>query len=185
MSGLARALLQAGRLTQQQAETVARQAANDKIPFIDALLSTDAINAAALAAFCSETFGYPMLDIGAFNQSLLPEKLLDPKLMQSQRVIALAKRGNKVSVAISDPTNAQALEQIKFQTEMMVEPIIVDHGVLLKLLEKLGQSAEQSLNELVGDDLDNIDFAEDELAAAGTDGAAPDIDDAPVVKFLQ
>jgi len=184
MSGLARALLQAGRLTQQQAETVARQAANDKIPFIDALLSSDAINAPALAAFCSETFGYPMVDIGAINQSLLPEKLLDQKLMQSQRVIALAKRGNKISVAISDPTNAQALEQIKFQTEMTVEPIIVDHGILLKLLEKLGQSAEQNLTELIGDDLDSIDFADEELAAT-TDGAAPDIDDAPVVKFLQ
>jgi type IV pilus assembly protein PilB len=184
MSGLARALLQAGRLTQQQAETVARQAANDKIPFIDALLSSDAINAPALAAFCSETFGYPMVDIGAINQSLLPEKLLDQKLMQSQRVIALAKRGNKISVAISDPTNAHALEQIKFQTEMTVEPIIVDHGVLLKLLEKLGQSAEQNLTELIGDDLDSIDFADEELAAT-SDGAAPDIDDAPVVKFLQ
>ncbi|HEX2604144.1 MAG TPA: type IV-A pilus assembly ATPase PilB [Oxalicibacterium sp.] len=184
MSGLARALLQAGRLTQQQAETVARQAANDKIPFIDALLSSDAINAPALAAFCSETFGYPMVDIGAINQSLLPEKLLDQKLMQSQRVIALAKRGNKISVAISDPTNAHALEQIKFQTEMTVEPIIVDHGILLKLLEKLGQSAEQNLTELIGDDLDSIDFADEELAAT-SDGAAPDIDDAPVVKFLQ
>jgi type IV pilus assembly protein PilB len=184
MSGLARALLQAGKLTQQQTETVARQAANDKIPFIDALLSSDAINAPALAAFCSETFGYPLFDIGAFNGNLLPEKILDAKLMQSQRVIALAKRGNKVSVAISDPTNAQALEQIKFQTEMMVEPIIVDHGSLLKLLEKLNQSAEQNLNELIGDDLDSIDFAEDELAAT-PDGAAQDIDDAPVVKFLQ
>jgi type IV pilus assembly protein PilB len=184
MSGLARALLQAGRLTQQQAETVARQAANDKIPFIDALLSTDAINAPALAAFCSEIFGYPMLDIGAFNSTLLPEKILDAKLMQSQRVVALAKRGNKVSVAISDPTNAQALEQIKFQTEMTVEPIVVEHGHLLKLLEKLNQSAEQNLNELIGDDLDSIDFAEDELAVT-PDGAAQDIDDAPVVKFLQ
>jgi type IV pilus assembly protein PilB len=184
MSGLARALLQAGRLTPQQAETLARQAANDKIPFIDALLATDVINAPSLAAFCSETFGYPMLDIAAFNSGLLPEKIVDIKLMQSQRVVALAKRGNKVSVAISDPTNSQALDQIKFQTELTVEPIIVDHGSLLKLLEKLGQSAEQNLNELIGEDLDSIDFAEEELAAT-PDGAAPDIDDAPVVKFLQ
>jgi type IV pilus assembly protein PilB len=184
MSGLARALLQAGRLTPQQAETLARQAANDKIPFIDALLATDVINAPSLAAFCSETFGYPMLDIAAFNSGLLPEKIVDIKLMQSQRVVALAKRGNKVSVAISDPTNSQALDQIKFQTELTVEPIIVDHGSLLKLLEKLGQSAEQNLNELIGEDLDSIDFAEEELAAT-PDGAAPDIDDAPVVKFYR
>jgi type IV pilus assembly protein PilB len=183
MSGLARALLQAGRLTPQQTDTISRQAASDKIPFIDALLKTDVIDAARLAAFCSDTFGYPTLDLAAFNGNLLPEKIIDTKLMQSQRVIALAKRGNKVSIAISDPTNTQALDQIKFQTELTVEPIIVDHNSLLKLIEKLGQSAEQNLTELIGDDLD-IDFVEDELAVPA-DGATADIDDAPVVRFLQ
>ncbi|HEV7856563.1 MAG TPA: type IV-A pilus assembly ATPase PilB [Herminiimonas sp.] len=183
MSGLARALLQAGRLTPQQTDTISRQAASDKIPFIDALLKTDVIDAAKLAAFCSDTFGYPTLDLAAFNGNLLPEKIIDTKLMQSQRVIALAKRGNKVSIAISDPTNTQALDQIKFQTELTVEPIIVDHNSLLKLIEKLGQSAEQNLTELIGDDLD-IDFVEDELAVPA-DGVTADIDDAPVVRFLQ
>ena len=183
MSGLARALLQAGKLTPQQADTLSRQAAADKMPFIDALLATDVIDAGALATFCSETFGYPMLDIGAFNTALLPEKLLDVKLMQGQRVVALAKRGNKISIAISDPTNSQGLDQIKFQTELNVEPVIVDHASLLKLIDKLGQSAEQNLNELIGEELD-IDFPEDELAVTA-DGATLDIDDAPVVRFLQ
>ena len=183
MSGLARALLQAGKLSQQQAETISKQAVSEKSPFIDMLLKSDAIDAPRLAVFCSETFGYPLMDLGAFNPAVFPEKTLDPKLIQTQRVIALAKRGNKVSIAISDPTNSQALDQIKFQTQLTVEPIIVDHAVLLKLIEKLAQSAEQDLNELIGDDLENIDFAEDEVATP--DGAAVDIDDAPVVKFLQ
>ena len=163
MPGLARALLQAGRLTQQQADSICKQAANEKIPFIDMLLNSDAIDSGKLAAFCSETFGYPLLDLAAFNTSLLPEKIIDAKLMQSQHVIALAKRGNKVSVAISDPTNSQALDQIKFQAQLAVEPIIVDHLTLLKLIDKLGQTAEQGLNELIGDDLD-INFIEEELA---------------------
>ncbi|WP_076593359.1 type IV-A pilus assembly ATPase PilB [Herminiimonas arsenitoxidans] len=184
MPGLARALLQAGRLTQQQADTISKQATTEKSPFIDMLLKSEVIDSGRLAAFCSETFGYPLLDLAAFNSSLLPEKIIDAKLMQGQRVIALAKRGNKVSIAISDPTNSQALDQIKFQTELAVEPIIVDHNTLLKLIEKLGQSAEQDLNELIGDDLESIDFAEEDLAAP-VDGATADIDDAPVVKFLQ
>lgn len=185
MSGLARALLQAGQITPQQADTVAKQAANEKIPFIDILLKNDIMNGARLAAFCSQTFGYPLLDLAAFNSSNLSDnKIIDLKLMQSQRVIALAKRGNKVLIAISDPTNSQALDQIKFQTQLTVEPIIVDHATLLKLIEKLGHSAEQDLNELIGDDLENIDFAEEDLAAPA-DGATADIDDAPVVKFLQ
>jgi type IV pilus assembly protein PilB len=183
MPGLARALLQAGRLTQQQADSICKQAANEKSPFIDMLLKSEVIDSGKLAAFCSETFGYPLLDLAAFNTSLLPEKIIDAKLMQSQHVIALGKRGNKVSVAISDPTNSQALDQIKFQAQLAVEPIIVDHLTLLKIIDKLGQSAEQGLNELIGDDLD-IDFIEEELATPAEGGTA-DIDDAPIVKFLQ
>ncbi len=183
MSGLARALLQAGRITSAQAEMIGKQATTDKIPFIDALLKSDVISATELAAFCSQTFGYPMLDLATLNLSVLPENLLDAKLMQSQRVIALAKRGNKIAVAVSDPTNSQAFNQIKFQTQLTVDPIIVDHLSLAKLIDKIGQSAEQNLTELIGDDLE-IDFAEDDLGAP-TESAAVDIDDAPVVRFLQ
>lgn len=186
MPGLARALLQAGRISAQQVETLTRKAAAEKSMFIDVLLQSGDMDGRALATFCSETFGYPILDFSAYNISFSPEKIIDAKLMQSQRVLALAKRGNKVSVAISDPTNTQALDQIKFQTELMVEPVIIEHGALLKLIEKQGQSAEQNLNEIIGDDLD-IDFSDTEMSS-GTDAAAAaaaDIDDAPVVKFLQ
>ena len=183
MSGLARALLQAGRLSAQQADALSKQAITEKSPFIDVLLQSGSIESRALAAFCSETFGYPILDFSAFNIASLPDKLIDSKLMLSQRVIALSKRGNKVSVAISDPTNTQALDQIKFQTELTVEPIIVDHKVLLQLIEKQGQSAEKSLADLTGDDLD-IDFASTETAVPDDTGAT-EIDDAPVVRFLQ
>jgi type IV pilus assembly protein PilB len=185
MSGLARALLQAGRISTQQVETLTKKAAVEKTLFIDVLLQSGEMDARALATFCSETFGYPILDFSSFNLSFSPDKIIDIKLMQSQRVLALAKRGNKVSVAISDPTNTQALDQIKFQTELMVEPIIVEHTALLKLIEKQGQSAEQNLTEMIGDDLD-IDFADTDLSGATEAAAvAADIDDAPVVKFLQ
>jgi type IV pilus assembly protein PilB len=183
MSGLARALLQAGRLTAQEAEAFSRQAAHEKVPFIDVLLKNGSIDSRSLAAFCSEKFGYPMLDFSAFNINALPAKIIEPKLMQAQRVVALSKRGNKVSVAISDPTNTQSLDQIKFQTELNVEPVIVDHTTLLALIDKLGQSTEQNISELIGDDLD-IDFVEEELTTP-LDAGTADIDDAPVVKFLQ
>ncbi|HEY8101520.1 MAG TPA: type IV-A pilus assembly ATPase PilB [Burkholderiaceae bacterium] len=185
MSGLARALVQAGRLTAQQAETINKQAISSKTPFIDNLLQSGSIDSRALAIFCSETFGYPMIDFAAFNLTTRPDNVIDAKLMAAQRVVALSKRGNKVSVAISDPTNTQALDQIKFQTELTVDPVIVDHTTLMQLVDKLGQSAEQNLNELIGDDLE-IDFSEVDTGGAATpEAAAADIDDAPVVKFLQ
>lgn len=185
MSGLVRALVQAGRLSAQQAETLNKQALAEKVPFIDVLLGNGSIDSRSLAIFFSETFGYPMIDFSAFNLNYLPENVIDPKLMQKQRVIALAKRGNKVSVAISDPTNTHTLDQIKFQTELTVEPVIVEHPILLKLVEKLGQSTEDNLDELIGEDLD-IDFSDMDMAAAApSETVTAEIDDAPVVKFLQ
>jgi type IV pilus assembly protein PilB len=184
VSGLARALLQAGRLSAEQIDALNKHAASEKIAFIDALLQSGNMDARSLAVFCSETFGYPLLDMAALNLQALPEKVIDAKLMEAQRVIALAKRGNKVAVAISDPTNTQALDQIKFQTELAVEPVIVEHPALAKLIEKLGKTAEENLKDIMGDDLD-VDFSQEELAAAPDTGAASDIDDAPIVKFLQ
>lgn len=183
LSGLARALVQAGRLSPGQADGLHKKAASDKTAFIDALLESGIIEPAALASFCAETFGYPLLDLSCFAPESLPATAIDAKLMQAQRVIALAKRGNKMSVALSDPTNIQALDQIKFQSEASVEPVIVAHDVLLKLLDKLAKSAEASLNELVGDEA-AIEFAEEEAQAAALPDPASDVEDAPIVRFL-
>jgi type IV pilus assembly protein PilB len=182
MSGLARALVQAGRLTLPQAEALQKKAAAEKTPFIDALLAGGGIDARSLAVFCSETFGYPVLDLAAFGVDALPPGVIDARLMQAQRVIALAKRGNKLSVALSDPTNTQALDQIKFQSEASVEPVIVAHDALLVLLAALNKSAEDSLNELAGEEAD-IEFAEEDTQPATVE-PANDVEDAPIVKFL-
>ncbi|MDQ1922806.1 type IV-A pilus assembly ATPase PilB [Massilia pseudoviolaceinigra] len=183
MPGLARALMQAGRLSAQQADTLHKKSLADKSPFIDTLLLTGTFDARTLAAFCAETFGYPLMDLQSFNIEALPPNAIDGKLMQTQRVIALAKRGNKMSVAISDPTNIQALDQIKFQSEASVEPVIVLHDALLALLASLGRNAEQNLNDMVGDQED-IQFGEDDTPAVVDQAAAADIEDAPIVKFL-
>jgi type IV pilus assembly protein PilB len=185
LPGLARALMQAGRLTPVQADALQKKAQSDKQPFIDTLLASGSISPRDLAGFCSETFAYPMMDLAAFAVEQLPQKIIDPKLMMAQRVVALSKRGNKMAVAISDPTNTQALDQIKFQTESSVEPVIVPHDSLLQLLATLGRSAEQSLNELAGDQED-IQFAEEQETSqeSAADPGATDVEDAPIVRFL-
>ncbi|MEO5935494.1 MAG: ATPase, T2SS/T4P/T4SS family, partial [Duganella sp.] len=186
LPGLARALLQAGRLSAFQAEALQKKSLTDKIAFIDVLLGSGAIDARTLAAFCAETFAYPLMDVATLNIEALPAKAIDNKLMQAQRVIALAKRGNKMSVAISDPTNQQALDQIKFQTESTVEPVIVAHDALLQLLARLNKTSEQNLADLAGEQND-IHFAEEESAAAAVAAAESlpnEVEDAPVVRFL-
>jgi type IV pilus assembly protein PilB len=182
LSGLARALVQANRLSPGQADALHKKATADKTPFIDALLESGIIDPAALASFCAETFGYPLLDLASFALEAMPAAAIDAKLMQAQRVIALAKRGNKMSVALSDPTNIQALDQIKFQSEASVEPVIVAHDALLKLLASLAKSAEASLNELAGEEGD-IEFADEEAQPVAPPDAS-EVEDAPIVRFL-
>lgn len=183
MSGLARALVQANRLSAAQADVLHKKAAQEKTAFIDALLASGVIESRALAAFCSETFGYPLIDLSAYSSAFLPASAIDAKLMQAQRVIALAKRGNKLSVALSDPTNSQALDQIKFQSEATVEPVIVPHDALLAMLAAIAKGAEQDLSDLVGDDGD-IEFAEDDKQSAPNTEPTSDVEDAPIVRFL-
>lgn len=182
MSGLARALVQAGRLTMPQADTLQKTASAERIQFIDALLASGTMDGLSLATFCGETFGYPVMDLASFNVEAIAQGAIDAKLMQAQRVIALAKRGNKMSVALSDPTNTQALDQIKFQSESTVEPVMVAHDVLVNLLATLSKSAEDSLAELAGEDAD-IEFAEEEAQQVPLE-TATEVEDAPIVKFL-
>ncbi|MBR7793208.1 type IV-A pilus assembly ATPase PilB [Undibacterium sp. FT147W] len=185
--GLARALMQGNLLTAAQTDTIVKKTQIDKTRFIDGLLQSNIISSRDLATFCSETFGYPLLDLSVINESLIPDKLVDPKLMQTQRLVPIAKKGNKLALAVSDPTNNSAFDQVKFQTSLGIELIMVQHDALLKMLEKISKTSEQSLNDLSGDEFD-LDFKEEDLgqaAAAAADAQANEVDDAPIVKFLQ
>jgi type IV pilus assembly protein PilB len=132
--------------------------------------------------FCATHFGCPLLDLGALDVQALPKNIIDDRLMQSQRVVVLAKRANKVSVAIADPTQTQALDQVKFRTGLSVEPVVVLLPQLTDLIAKLSQSAEQNLSELIGDDLDSVALVDE---GTHPDTPTSEIDDAPVVRFLQ
>jgi len=124
-SALPRVLLQAKLLTTQQVEGITRSSSSEKIPFIDALIKSGALQPVALAQFCSQTFGHPLFDLTTLDPQSLPDKVIDDRLMQTQRVVVLAKRSNKVCVAIADPTQTQALDQVKFQTGLSVDPVVV------------------------------------------------------------
>ncbi|TAK90512.1 MAG: type IV-A pilus assembly ATPase PilB [Burkholderiaceae bacterium] len=178
---LARTLVQQTLLTAAEAEALNKQAAVSKQSFTDELFLQGKVNDAEIARVISNTFGYPLLDLNAVLVELLPTNLIDPKLVMQLRVVALNKRGNRLAVMMSDPTNAQALEKIKFQTQLAVDPIVVEHKKLMVVVEKLGQTAEQNLDSLIGDDF-SLDMPMEEEQAP-TDTA--DVDDAPVVKFLQ
>ncbi|OGA00728.1 MAG: type IV-A pilus assembly ATPase PilB [Betaproteobacteria bacterium RBG_19FT_COMBO_58_11] len=185
LSALARTLVQHGKLLEQEAEAIQSQANSSGVGFVSQLILTRKMNALDVAEFTSGTFGFPLLDLNAVDIEHLPQDLLPGKLMQERRVLGLFKRGTRLFVAMSDPTNAQALDEIKFQTSMVVDPVVVEDDKLGKLVEKAGETASDKLDELVGEDVD-MDMLEGEAEQKQDEGgAAADIDDAPVVKYLQ
>lgn len=183
MTSLARALVQQSLLTAADVEAINRQATVSKSTFVEELVQSAKLSDTVVAKCISTTFGYPLLDLSSVAVESLPTGLIDTKLVGQLKVVALNKRGNRLAVAMVDPTIPQVLETIKFQTQLAVDPVIVELRKLLPLVEKLGQGAQQSLEALVGDDF-TLDMVEVDEQAQTADSSA-DIDDAPVVKFLQ
>jgi type IV pilus assembly protein PilB len=184
LSGLARALVQAGRLKEAEAEQLLVQSNQDRVSLIETVIASKKISSLDLARFVADTFGYPLLDLSVFDETHIPINAIDRKLIATHRVIPLNKRGNRLSVAIADPTNLRALDEIRFQTGLGVDPIVVEHPKLLPLVTKYAESAEETLKNLTSDDI-NLDFLDDESIAKTDDAASQEIDDAPVVKFIQ
>jgi len=184
LSGLARALVQAGQLKEAEAEQLLSQASNAKISLIEQIIASQKPSAIDIARFVSDTFGYPLLDLAAFDETHIPENAIDRKLISTHKVIPLNKRGNRLSVAIADPTNLRALDEIRFQTGLAVDPIVVEHPKLAPLVAKYSESAADTLRNLASDDI-NLDFLDEESASKADEAAGQDIDDAPVVKFIQ
>jgi type IV pilus assembly protein PilB len=190
LTGLARALVQQGKLRPDRAENFARKAAQANTQFIDELIGAGdvtGLSAVGVAKFAAETFGHPLLDLAAVDIEQLPRDIIDKKLVVSLRVMALRKRGNRLAVAVSDPTNFQALDQIKFQTQLAIDVVVVEHDKLMRLVEAMSQSVQQSLDAIVG--VDDVDFgdleSESPESSAADDASAAEVDDAPVVRFLQ
>ena len=187
-SPLSRALVQQGRLVQGDANAIQAEATKAGITFIEQLAASKKISARDVALFAAQTFGVPLLDLGAIDPELLPVSLIDTKLVGSKRVIPLQKRGNRLFLGMSDPTNEQLLSELKFATGSTVEPVVVEEDKLATLIKRFGESAAKSLDTMLGDDtaLENIDLGSGDEAQADASGGAPEeIDDAPVVKYVQ
>ncbi|WP_412481142.1 type IV-A pilus assembly ATPase PilB [Azonexus sp. IMCC34839] len=184
LSGLARALVQAGKIKEAEAEQLLTEAAAAKVPLIEQIITSKRASAIDIARFVADTFGYPLLDLAAFDEAHIPADAIDRKLISTHKVIPLNKRGNRLSVAIADPTNLRALDEIRFQTGLAVDPIVVEHPKLTPLVAKYSESAADTLKNLANEDI-NLDFLDEEAASKTDDTAGQEIDDAPVVKFIQ
>jgi type IV pilus assembly protein PilB len=184
ISGLARAMVQAGRLREAEAESLLGQAAAANVGFIEQLVATRRATALEIARFAADTFGYPLLDLTAFDAGHFPKDAIDRKLIATHKVLPLHKRGNRIAVAVADPTNLRALDEIRFQTGLTVDPVIVDSTKLAPLAARLSESAEDTLKSIASEDL-SLEFTDTETETKADEAASAEVDDAPVVKFIQ
>jgi len=183
ISGLARALAQQGVMSEHDAETLQSQAQTAGVTFVEQLLSGKRMTSQQLALFGSRAFGIPLLDLNSFDLEQLDKTYFDPKIAQTRRVLPLYKRGNRLYVATSDPANLQALEEVRFRTNLPVEPVVVEDDKLGQAIVKVVESNGTSLEELAS--LEDIEVALEEGSAQETAVDDSEVEDAPVVKYIQ
>ena len=145
-SGLTKCLIQKGLLTEEMAETCTQEAQKLKQPLISYLISHKHLDEKTVASVASAEFGVPFFDLDAMDTSLLPIKLVSEKLIRQHHALPLFKRGNRLFVATSDPTNFQALDEIKFHTRHTTENILVEEEKLAKLIDSALEAAD-TINE--------------------------------------
>ncbi len=184
LPGLARALVSAGKLGQKSAEDISRKAQSNRTSFIAELTGSGAVSASDLAHTMSTAFGAPLLDLEAIDLQRLPKNLLDSKICQDYRVVVLSKRNNRLIVATADPSDSQAAEKIKFATQMGVDWIIAEYDKLSKMVEAHSTTTSEAMDHIIGDDFEFDDASMESATAEDNEGAASEVEDAPVVKFL-
>ncbi len=183
LSGLARALAQQGLVSEPDADAMQTQAAASGITFAEQFLQNKRMSAAQLALFASRAFGVPLFDLSSYDLDQIQKEFFDPKMAASRRVLPLAKRGNRLFVAVSDPANLQALDEVRFKTNLVADPLVVEDDKLGAAIGKLVDASGVNLKDMA--DLGDMEVDLKEVGAGASAEEDSDVEDAPVVKYIQ
>ncbi|MBY6219427.1 type IV-A pilus assembly ATPase PilB [Marinobacter nauticus] len=184
LTGLARRFVDDGLLDEETAKDAFIQASQNRIPLITYLTQNQLADSSKLAFSAAMEFGVSVLDLDSFLPEMMPEKVVDEKLVRKHNALPLYKRGNRLFIAVSDPTNIQALDEIKFNTGLSTDAILVDDSKLRAAIDKYLESQDTTMGDLDDADLEGVETESGE--GEDDDGAvsATDIDDAPIVKYV-
>jgi type IV pilus assembly protein PilB len=173
----------AGKLGAKAAEDLVKGAKDKRVSFISAVIAAGAVSPADLAHTLSNALALPVLDLNAVDVQRLPRNIIDAKLSAQYQVLVLGKRGNRIFIGGADPTDQEAVERIKFATQLSPEWVIVEHEKLARILENTGASASETIESLSTGDFE-FDVTDD-VTSPQEAPDAQDVEDAPVVRFLQ
>ena len=184
LAGLPRRLVQDNLITEERLIEAVGDAKKQKLPLVAYLVNEDLADARAIAVAASQEFGVPLLDLDAVDIDLDVIRAVDQKLVNKHRVLPLVRRGQRLFLGIADPTNLQAIDDVKFQTTLRIDPVVVEHDKLEERIVKAIEAVDTTMGDLEDDDFDleNLDIASDEDEQDDIVGA--DIEDAPVVRFV-
>ncbi len=183
LSGVARVLVHAGRLNAKTAEDLVKGAKDKKASFVASVIAAGAVSPSDLSHTLASALALPLLDLNAVDAQKLPHNIIDGKLAAQYQIVVLGKRGNRLFIGGADPTDQEAVERIKFATQLTPEWVIVEHDKLSKMLEASTTSATESLESLTSGDFE-FDVTDD-VTTQETSEAPSEVEDAPVVRFLQ
>lgn len=183
LTGLAKQLVLTGLLDEKSATQAYIQAKKNKIPLPTYLSQNKIIDSLKVTEISAEQFGIAYFDLGTLDKEWIPKELISEKLVRQHRIIPLWKRGNKLFIGISDPTNHQAITDIQFSTGLTTEVILVEDNKLGEAIDKLFDSGTDSLADLADIDLDGLDLETVDENKQDT-VTVSDADDAPVVRFV-
>ena len=181
LSGLAKRLI-SDNLIQDTAIQEATNAAHaQKIPLVTYLVQNDLIKADQLAQVAADEFGTPIVQLAALDPETFPKELISEALIRKHRALPLYKRGTRLFIAVSDPTNLHAVDEIKFNTGLNVETVVTAEDQLHSAIESFLDQQDTSLNDMGDADLDDLDIESGSEKEEEADG---DGDDAPIVRFV-
>jgi type IV pilus assembly protein PilB len=184
LSGVARVLVHSGKLSAKAAEDLARGAKERRTSFVSAVIAAGAVQPTDLAHTLSSALALPLLDLNAVDLTRLPRGILDPKMASQYQLMVLGKRGSRLFIGAADPTDQEAAERIKFATQLSPEWVIVEYDKLLRILEAQGASVNEAMESLAGGDFD-FDVTDEDATSAENAEVSAEVEDAPVVRFLQ
>jgi len=184
ITGIVRRLVLDGHLAEADARRAMDEAAKDKRPMAAFLLDKRLATAAQVAAANSSEFGMPIIDVTTIDFAQAPTKSIDEKLITQHQALPLFKRGNRMFVGISDPTNVRALDEIKFQANMSVEAILVDEEQLRRAIEIALSVSDALADDEDSEGLENLELGDTEDDDKEQTGVNVGGDDTPVVRFV-
>jgi len=185
LSGLARRLVEENILDADSAFKASEEARKQGTPFVTHLVQTGLAEARTIAISASEEFGVPLIDLSSFDLESIPRDLVKENLIRQHSALPLVRRGVRLFVAVSDPTNLQALDEIKFHTGVNTETILVEDDKLQAVIEQfLSAQEDDGLGDLDGDELEDLDMESFDPGAEEDDDEAGGTDDTPIVRFV-